>query len=205
MEVPTDENLMGVNELKKSEVKIYAEENLKEFEDIRIKLLSALPCWNKIRDFFTSNGISRIDNLEIILASGGKQWESVFGSNDSKSSYKPMTIILKKEIFDNENISEEDESWLVHEIGHIKFYQDLGDNLDDYMEEYHKQGKYADSDMEKYAFELQYKYLNSIGKARNECIDVIKNYLDKAFSSNQKEENEYEYKKLIGFLENNIG
>lgn len=188
--------------IEKSEIQTYTEENLADFENVEIKKLSELSCWGKISDFITSKKMAGIENVQIIVAGGGKQWERIFGSNDSKSSHRPIVIILKKEIFDNENISDEDASWLVHEIGHIKFYQDLGDKLGDYMEEYHRRGEYTDSDMEKAAFELQFEYLKSIGKTKDECEDVIKKYLNKSFGEDKKESKENEYKQIMMFLDN---
>jgi hypothetical protein len=187
--------------IKKSETQAYIEENLGDFENVEIKKLSELPCWKKISDFIASKKMVGIDNVDTVIANGGKQWESVFGSNDSKSSYKPMTIILKKEIFDNENISDENVSWLIHEIGHIKFYQDLGDKLDGYMAEYHKKGEYSDSEMEKFAFEMQFEYLKSTGKTKGECEDVIRKYLDKSFGEDKKESKANIHKQIMKFLD----
>lgn len=192
----------------KSETQIYAEENLGQFEGVEIKKIFELLCWHKINEFVFGKKITGIDNIDTIIANGGEQWKSVFGSNDAKSSHKPMAIILKKEIFDNENISDEDASWLVHEIGHIEFYQDLGEKLDEYMEEYHKRGEYTDTDMEKSAFELQFEYLKIKGKTKNECEDVIKKYLNKSFSDDdkieetEKKEKVKEYNQIMKFLDN---
>lgn len=194
--------------IEKLEAQLYAEENLGDFENVEIKKISELSCWRKISEFMGNKEIVGIDNVDIVMANGGKQWERVFGSNDSKSAHRPMMIILKKEIFDNENISDEDASWLVHEIGHIKFYQDLGDNLDKYMENYHKRGEYTDTDMEESAFGLQFQYLKSKGKTKNECEGIIKKYLDKSFAEDdkigeaEKEAKEKEYNQMMKFLDN---
>lgn len=193
-------------EIEKSEVQVYVEKNLKEFENVEVKKLSELPYWKKINEFAVRKGIADIDNIETVIANDGEQWEDIFGSNDSKLSHKPKIIILKKEIFDNGEISEENISWLVHEIGHIKFYQNLGNDLDAYMEEYHRKGNYTDSDMEKFAFELQFEYLKTQGKTQEECIGIVKNYLNKSFGEDdeigdaEKAAKENEYKQIIKFL-----
>lgn len=188
--------------LEKSEAQVYVEKNLKKFENVEVKRLSELPCWKKISEFAVQKGIADIDNIETVIANDGEQWENIFGSNDSKSSHKPKIIILKKEIFDSGNISEENISWLVHEIGHIKFYQDLGNNLDAYMEEYHRKGNYTDSDMEKFAFELQFEYLKTQGKTQEDCVDVVNNYLDKSFREEEETARANEHKQLMRFLFN---
>lgn len=189
-------------EIEKSEAQVYIEKNLKEFENVEVKKLSELPCWNKISEFAVRKGIADIDNIETVIADDEKRWKDIYGSNDSKSSHKPKMIILKKKIFDSGDISEENISWLVHEIGHIEFYQDLGDNLDEYMEEYHRKGNYTDSDMEKFAFELQFEYLKTQGKTQEECIDVVNNYLDKSFREEEETARANEHKQLMRFLFN---
>ena len=143
----------------------------------------------------------RISGGEVIIIDDEKNWENIYGSNDSKSSLKPMAIILKKEIFDRENISEENISWLIHEIGHIEFYKALGERLDSYMEEYYRKGEYVESEMEKTAFQLQFEYLKSIGKSRTECVEFIKNYFDKSFSENESEKKEKELEKVTEYLD----
>jgi hypothetical protein len=133
---------------------------------------------------------------------GELQWEDIFGSNDSKSSHKPMAIILKREIFENENISDENASWLIHEIGHTEFYKNLGDKLDDYMKEYHAKGEYIDSDMERDAFQLQFEFLKSIGKTKTECLDFVKKYLNKSSGDDTKETRERELEQIEGYINN---
>jgi hypothetical protein len=184
--------------LETAEAKIYAKENLRDFESVEIKKMSELPYWNRISKFL---GDKKIADREVIIINDEKRWESIYGSNDSKSSPKPKAIILKKEIFGKENISDVNVSWLIHEIGHMEFYKGLGDKIDEYMEEYHKKGEYTDSDMEKSAFVLQFEYLKSIGKTKDECTDFIKKYFDKSFSQNGKIDKEKEFNQVEKYLE----
>jgi hypothetical protein len=180
-----------------SEAQLYAQKNLKGFENVEVRKISSLPFWNKISDFLSKKEIA---DSEVIIVDDEEKWKNIFGSNDSKSSPKPIAIILKKEIFDKEEISEENMGWLIHEIGHIEFYKSLGEKLDEYMEEYHRKGEYTDSEMEKSAFSLQFEFLKSIGKTKNECADFIRKYLDKSFSSDEEKEKEKESRQLDKYI-----
>jgi len=184
-------------EEERSEAADYVKKNLESFENVEIKKLSALPYWNKISKFLSDKGIS---DGEVVIIDDEKSWESVYGSNDSKSSHKPKAIILKKEIFNQENISEENISWLIHEIGHIEFYKNLGDNLDEYMDEYHKKREYAASEMEKAAFSTQFEYLKSVGKTKTECLGFVEKYLNKSFGKDQKEARRKELEQIESYI-----
>ncbi len=181
----------------KNETKSYVEENLKDFENVEVKKMSELPYWEKINKFLGDKGITE---SEVIIIGDEEKWKSIYGSNDSKSSSKPKAIILKKEIFDQENISDENMSWLIHEIGHIEFYKSLGEKLDEYMEEYHKKGEYTSSEMEKEAFKIQFEFLKSIGKTKEECLDFIKKYLDDSFKKEEETEKEKELTQIGKYL-----
>jgi len=175
--------------IKEKEAEIYVEKNLKDFENVEIKKLSELPCWSKINNFLSDKGITDSD---VIIVDDEKNWESIYGSNNSKSSHNPNVIILKKEIFNNENISNENISWLIHEIGHIEFYKNLGDKLEEYMEEYHARGEYTNSIMEKNAFQFQFEFLKKSGQTKDECLGFIRKYLDDSLGSDESREKEFE-------------
>ncbi len=196
--MPKQINEDEAGESNDNEAEIYARENLKDFENVEIKKLSELPYWNKIEKFLVDKGIA--DN-KVILIDDEEKWKSIYGSNDSKSSHKPKVIILKKQIFDNENISDENISWLVHEIGHIEFYKSLGDKLDEYMKEYYANGEYANSSMEESAFQLQFEFLKIIGKTKRECLDFIDKYYDKCFGEDEKEEKEKEIRQIEKYID----
>jgi hypothetical protein len=181
-----------------SEAAVYAAENLKDLENVEIKRMSELPYWNKISKFLADQKIS---DTEVILIDDEKRWKDIYGSNDSKSSHKPMAIILKKEIFDNENISDENISWLVHEMGHTEFYKSLGGKLDEYIEEYHAKGEYTDSAMEEAAFKLQFEFLKSLGKTKTDCITVVENYLRKSFGGEEKDSQAKELEHIKKYLD----
>lgn len=187
-----------VFEHNESEAQTYVKENLKNMDNVEIKKTSELPFWNKISKFLTDN---KIVDREVIIIDDEKNWKSIYGSNDSKSSHKPKAIILKKEIFDNENISDENASWLIHEMGHINFYEKLGNKLDEYMEEYHAKGEYTNSAMEKDAFQLQFEFLKSVGKTKMECLDFVEKYIDQSFGESEKEEKEKELEQIKKYLD----
>ncbi len=167
------------------------------FKNIEFKNMSQLQCWDRIKDF---DFASKFAGLEIVVIDDEEKWKSVYGSNDSKSSHNPKTIILKKEIFDRQDITDGDISWLIHEIGHIDFYNGLGENLDEYMEKYYQTGEYANSEMEQKAFEKQFQFLKSIGKTKTECVAVIENYLEKTFAENQEGEKSKERGQIMGYI-----
>ena len=188
-----------IEKMKATETENYVRENLKDFENVEIKKLSELPYWNKINNFLADK---KIADSEIIIIDDEKKWKEIYGSNESKSSHKPMAIILKKEIFDRGDISEENLSWLIHEVGHIEFYKNLGEKVYEYIEEYHRKGEYTDSEMERSAFRLQFEYLKSIGKTKTECVDFIKKYLDGSFGEKQEEEKKREFEQLMKYIDN---
>ena len=130
-----------------------------------------------------------------------EKWKNVYGSNDSKSSYSPKTIILKKEIFDREDISDDNLGWLAHEIAHIDFYNGLGNGLEAYMQEYYAAGEYTESEMEQKAFEKQFQFLKSIGKSKDDCAAMIEKYLDESFDKDQKDERANEQANLTRYIE----
>jgi hypothetical protein len=193
------EKIEGLKEsLRMTDMEKYVKGNLQDFENVEIKKLSELPFWNKINKFLADKKIS---DGEVIIIGDEERWRSLYGSNDSKSSHRPMAIILKKEIFDQEDISEGNMAWLIHEIGHLEFYKDLGDKLDAYMEEYHASGEYTNSAMEKQAFELQFEFLKSIGKTKAECLDFIEKYLAQAFAGNEEEAKNKELKQIMKYID----
>jgi hypothetical protein len=184
--------------LQTTQSEIYVKENLAGWENVEIKNMSELPYWNKLKGFLADKKIS---SGEVIIVDNEKKWKSIYGSNDSKSSHKPMTIILKKEIFDNENISDENASWLIHEIGHIEFYKNLGDKLDEYMEEYYTKGEYTNSAMEKDAFQLQFEFLKNIGKTKVECLDFMEKYINKSFGVDEAMAKQKELEQVKNYLD----
>lgn len=178
-------------------VEKYVKDNLQRFEKVEIKKMSELPFWSRINKFLASKNIA---DGEVIIIDDEDKWKSIFGSNNSKSSHAPMAIILKKEIFDREDISDDNAAWLVHEVGHIEFYKSLGDKLDAYMREYHVKGEYTNSSMEEAAFKLQFEFLKSIGKTKDECLAYMTKYLDKSFSRDEEGEKEKERKQIMGYM-----
>ena len=98
------------------------------------------------------------------------------------------TIILKKDVFEKENISIEESSWLVHEVGHVLFYDSLGDDVGKYMDEYYKKNEYTNSFMESSAFQLQFDFLKNNGKSKDDCIAFVKSYLNESFGEDQEME-----------------
>jgi len=177
----------------------YVKENLKDFENVEVKKMSELPYWDNVSSFLSEKGL---DDSEVIVVDDEEKWKSIFGSNDSKSSSKPMAILLKKEIFDRDDISEENMSWLIHEVGHVDFYKSLGGKLDKYMEDYYQKGEYTDSEMEKEAFGLQFEFLKSIGKTKSECVAIIEKYLNESFENNQEKEKKKESEQLMEYINN---
>jgi len=205
-EIIDQEKMNKIKErLKETETEAYTKENLKNFESFQVKKLSDLPYWKKIDKFLADKGIA---DKEVILIDDEKKWKSVYGSNDSKSSFKPKAILLKKEVFNQENISDENISWLIHEIGHIEFYKNLGDKLDDYMDNFSKSGEYTSSTMESAAFQLQFEYLKSVGKTKEECLNFLQLYMDESFGRDedidnaQKDLKHKELDQLIRYLDN---
>lgn len=180
-------------------MEIQEEFEKENFKNIEFKQISQLKCWDKLVDF---DFAKKFAGLEIVIIDDEEKWRNVYGSNNSKSSHSPKTIILKREVFDRQDISDENLSWLIHEIGHIDFYDELGENLDDYMEKYYKTDKYAESEMEQRAFEKQFQFLKSLGKTRIECAAVIEKYLEKTFSENQEEERKKEFKYILKYINN---
>lgn len=185
---------------KESEAEIYVKENLKDFEKVEVKKMSELIFWREVNIFLANKGITDIEDEDVIIIDDEEKWKNIYGSNDSKSSYKPKIIILKKEIFDNENISIKNISWCIHEIGHLEFYKSLGEKLDEYMKKYHASGEYAASAMEKMAFQLQFNYLKSIGKTKSECMNLVQEYLNKSFKKD--EEKEEGFKQIEKYVDN---
>jgi len=205
-EIIDQEKMNKIKEkLKETETEIYVKENLKNFENFQIKKLSELPYWNKIDKFLAGKGIA--DN-EVIIVDDEEKWKSIYGSNDSKSSSKPKAIILKKEVFGQENISDENISWLIHEIGHMEFYENLGEKLEEYMDNFFKSGEYTSSTMESAAFQLQFEYLKTIGKTKEECLNLLQSYIDKTFGRDedinnaQSEQKHKEIDQLVRYLDN---
>lgn len=188
----------AVDKINSSEAENYVNENLKDFENVEVKKISDLLYWNKIKNFLANKEIA---DREVVIVDDKEKWNNIYGSNDSKSSHRPKAIILKKEVFDRENVSDENISWLIHEIGHIEFYKSLGKKLDEYMEEYHAKGEYSDSDMESAAFKLQFEFLKSAGKTKAECLNFIKKYLDRTFSQVENNQKEKEFKIIEKYLD----
>ena len=197
--VELSKNFPSLLELEKyiSELEAEGAGKINAFE---VKEMQKLPCWNEIASFFEKRNVKGFDNIKVVVIDDEDFWKNFYGSNDSKSSYKPKTIILKKSVFEKEKLSTEDVSWLVHEIGHLMFYDNLGDQLEQYMEEYHKTGKYTDSKMEQQAFELQFEFLKSEGVSKEECVDFVNRYLGKAFADDEYGKIE-ELKQITKYIE----
>lgn len=170
-----------------------------DFEKIEYKSMSELQCWSRLSGF---DFAKKLADLKIVVIDDDEKWKSVYGSNDSKSSYYPKTIILKKEIFDREDISDENLSWLVHEMGHVDFYDWLGEGLNEYMEQYYATGKYTESEIEQKAFEKQFEFLKSIGKTKEECLDMMEKYLTDSFEEGQENKKQQEFEQIKKYLEN---
>ncbi|MEI7890445.1 MAG: hypothetical protein WCI36_00595 [bacterium] len=170
-----------------------------DFKGAEVKHFSQLKCWDKIKDFDFAD---KFTGLEIVVIDDEEKWKNVYGSNDSKSSFSPKTIILKKEVFDREDISDENLGWLIHEMGHIDFYESLGEQIGEYMKKYYAAGKYTESEMEQDAFEKQFQFLKSIGKSKSDCVVMMKKYLNESFENNQEEEKKKELEQLMKYINN---
>ncbi len=176
------------------------DENFERFEKFEIKKLNELLAWKEMRSFFESKNFKGLEDLKVIVIDDENFWKNFYGSNDSKSSYNPKTIILKKNIFEKEGISTEEVSLLVHEVAHLLFYDSLGGDLEKYMEEYYSKGVYTDSVMEKSAFEMQFEFLKFKGKTKQQCVDEVKKYLDEVFEDDEEGKTK-EFEQLMKYVE----
>jgi hypothetical protein len=160
-------------------------EKFRSFENakgVEVKGLEELKHWDKIKPYLEKNNLASKE-MKVVVVDNEEYWNAFFGSNPSKSVVEPKTIILKKEIFESENISDEDLSWIVHEVGHVSFYDFLDDKKDGYMDEVQKQQKYTDTAMESVAFGSQVDYLKSLGKTKQECLSFVRSYVDESSGS----------------------
>jgi hypothetical protein len=177
------------------------DERFSGFDKFEVKGVGELPVWSNMKTFFEEEGIREVDSMQVIVVDDADFWKKFYGSNDSKSSYKPKAIILKKELFDSEETSSREESWLAHEIGHMIFYDSLGDTLEQYMQDYYARGEYTDSKMEKFAFQLQFGFMKSRGVTKEGCVDFVEEYLDESFDENETDEKEKERRQLMKYIQ----
>jgi hypothetical protein len=157
-------------------------EKFQSFENakgIEVKGLEELKQWDKIKPYLEKNNLASKE-MKVVVVDNEEYWNAFFGSNPSKSVVEPKTIILKKEIFESESVSDEDLSWIVHEVGHVSFYDFLDDKKDGYMEDVQNKQKYTDTAMESVAFGVQVDYLKSLGKTRQECLSFMRSYVDES-------------------------
>ncbi|MBI4281410.1 hypothetical protein HY625_01170 [Candidatus Uhrbacteria bacterium] len=161
-------------------------ERFEGFKDFEIKRVEDLRHWDKIKSFLESSNLKTEGiSVIVIVIDNEEYWKNFYGSNPSKSVPEPKTIILKKEIFEQEDISEENLSWIVHEIGHLSFYDFLDDKTGEYMAGVEKEQKYTETAMESIAFQVQVDYLKSLGKTKEQCSAFMKSYIDESFGSDQ--------------------
>lgn len=145
----------------------------KEKSRVDVRSVGDLPYWGELAHFCT--GINDVRNINVVLVDdtdndGQALWQTVFGSDPSKSSPERKTIFLKKSIFDiGTRPSEMHLSWLVHEIGHTLLYASLGPDAEAYRERTMGNGKYIDNFNESVAFQFQLAFLKSRGVSKEEC------------------------------------
>jgi len=180
-------------------------ERFKDFKDFEIKRTEDLKHWDKIKSFLENSNL-KAEGIRVIVIDNEEYWKNFYGSNPSKSVVEPKTIILKKEVFEQEDISEENLSWIVHEIGHLSFYDFLDDKKGEYMAGVEERQKYTETAMESIAFQTQMDYLKSIGKTREQCLTFMKSYIDESFGLNgnldstEKERKQKELEQLIQYV-----
>ena len=180
-------------------------ERFKDFKDFEIKRIEDLKHWDKIKSFLENSNL-KAEGIRVIVIDNEEYWKNFYGSNPSKSVVEPKTIILKKEVFEQEDISEENLSWIVHEIGHLSFYDFLDDKKGEYMAGVEERQKYTETAMESIAFQTQMDYLKSIGKTREQCLTFMKSYIDESFGLNgnldstEKERKQKELEQLIQYV-----
>lgn len=184
--------------------------NLKRFEnfeDFEIKSLEDTKHWEKIKSFLKEKNLSS-EGIKVIVINNEEYWKEFYGSNPSKSVVEPKTIILKKEKFEEEKISDENLSWIVHEVGHLSFYDFLDDKAGEYMAGVEKQQKYTETAMESIAFQTQLDYLKSLGKTKEDCLAFMKSYLEESYGPDknlddpQKESKQKALNQLTRYLDN---
>lgn len=185
-------------------------ERFKDFEGFEIKRLQNLKHWNKIKMYLEKNNLAS-EGIKVIIIDNEEYWKNFYGSNPSKSVAEMKTIILKKELFECEDISEENLSWIVHEIGHLSFYDFLDDKKDEYMREVRERQKYAATAMESIAFQEQLNYLKSLGKTREDCLAFMESYVEESFgpdensNSAQKKSKQREMEQLMRYVNDVFG
>ena len=148
-------------------------------EGIEVKDLEELKHWDRVKEYLEKNNLAPKE-MKVIVVDNDEYWNTFFGSNPSKSVIEPKTIVLKKDIFENESVSDEDLLWIVHEVGHVSFYDFLDDKKDGYMDEVQKQQKYTDTAMESVAFQTQVDYLKSLGKSKEACHVFMRSYVEES-------------------------
>ncbi|MBU1180155.1 hypothetical protein KJ885_04385 [Patescibacteria group bacterium] len=178
----------------------------KDFDKLEVIPLNKLPYWEKIISYLGEDRAYDLSNLNVVLIEDEKYWKAFFGTNPSKSSFDINTIILKKDIFSDKDISDEQLSWLVHEIGHIKVYDMLEDNLKNYENIFRESGEYINTSMESVAFQAQFDFLKSVGKSKEECVDFIKEYLNESYGEDTEltEKDKKAKERDLGYLVNYV-
>lgn len=177
----------------------------KDFEGFEIKGLEDLKHWDKIKTYLEKNNLAS-EGIKIIVIDNEEYWKNFYGSNSSKSVVEPKTIVLKKELFEREDISEENLSWIVHEVGHLSFYDFMDDKKYEYMLGVQERQKYTETAMESIAFQAQLNYLKSLGKTREDSLAFMESYVEESFGpdenldSTQKEIKQKELEHLIQYV-----
>ncbi len=180
------------------------------FKRFEVKELGSLKHWGKIKNYLEINNINS-DGIKVVVIDNEEYWKTFFGSNNSKSEVEPKTIILKKKIFESENIDDENLSWIVHEVGHVAFYDFLDDKASEYISKVHERKKYIRTAMESVAFQMQIGYLKSIGKTKEACWAFMKLYIEESFGldesldDTQKALKQNELEQLMQYVNNVFG
>jgi len=168
-------------------------ERFKDFKDFEIKRIEDLKHWDKIKSFLENSNL-KAEGIRVIVIDNEEYWKNFYGSNPSKSVVEPKTIILKKEVFEQD------------EIGHLSFYDFLDDKKGEYMAGVKERQKYTETAMESIAFQKQMDYLKSIGKTREQCLTFMKSYVDESsgsdenLDSTEKERKQKELEQLIQYV-----
>jgi len=178
-----------------------------EFSDFEIKRIEDLKHWNKIRSYLEAHNL-KPEGVRVIVIDNDEYWKNFYGSNDSKSGFEPKTIIIRKGVFEEDGVSDEDLSWIVHEVAHLSFYDFLDEKTAEYIAGTQEPQKYIKTAMESIAFQAQIAYLKSLGKTKESVSAFVGTYIEKSFGrdeeidDDQREVKQKELAQLMKYVDN---